>query len=78
MNTETNELYGGLTQEELNELVEKIKYTCEIPKDLEHAAKIKLKGKKYAKVSFNSNGKLSKFAASKRIERRNLFKSQNR
>ena len=38
----------------------------QLPSDLNHAAKVKLAGRKEAYVSLTSNGKLSKWAKAKR------------
>lgn len=65
MNPNTNEL---VDPEELEKLVKQTKAEGfePIPEELEHAAKVKLKGKPSAIVSKTSGGKLSKWAASKR------------
>lgn len=56
---------GGDTQKEYEK----------VPKHLNHAAKVKLAGMKEARVSFNSGGKLSKWAKKKREERKKLAMS---
>lgn len=47
-----------------------------LPKDLQHAAKRKLKGKKSVFVSKTSGGKLSKWAAKRRKEKKKQTKNQ--
>ena len=49
-----------------------------VPDELVHAAKVKLSGKKEAMVSLTSGGKLSKWAAEQRKERRSGSKKQKR
>jgi len=55
--------------EKFNELIESGQY-MPIPLQLEEAANRKLKGRKEAKVSLTSGGKLSRFAASERKKRK--------
>lgn len=49
-----------------------------VPKELERAAMMKLAGKQEAQVSLTSGGKLSKWAAKKRKERRKMAKESRR
>lgn len=73
MNVNTNELYD-LNQFSEKEIAELKKQAGDdlipVPDDLLDAAIKKLNGEKYAKVSFNSNGKLSRFAAKERKKKR--------
>jgi len=71
MNVQDNSIYDldKFTQNEIADLLE-TKPIIEVPKQLERAADHVLKGKKKAKVSFVSGGKLSKWAAKKRKELR--------
>lgn len=75
MNTQTNELYdlSKHTPAEIEKLMaEAGDNLVEVPEELQHAANVKLAGKKYARVSLHSNGKLSTFARKKRKAKRKL------
>ena len=64
MNPATNEVRSFAHDEEITEGFEVL------PKKLQHAAKLKLNGRKSAVVSRGSGGKLSKHAAKLRKQRR--------
>ena len=67
MNPDTNELISITSKEEALKAWEK--GFISIPKNLEKAARLKLHGKQSVFVSKTSGGKLSKWAAKKRMER---------
>lgn len=75
MNPDTNELIQ-FDDDELNKLFKKHNPYEQLPDDLHHAAKVKLKGRKSAFVSKTSGGKLSKWAVHRRKEKR-LEKRKN-
>ena len=65
--------------EKLDELKrEKAKDYEQVTKELEVAAKRKLKGKDEAMVSLTSGGKLSKWAAKKRKQKRKMVKQSRK
>lgn len=67
MNVQTNELYDlELEHKDIIIRPDVKKNLKPVPKHLNRAANSVLKGKSKAKVSFNSGGKLSKWAASQR------------
>lgn len=64
MNVDTNELIAQMTKKAEKEEFELL------PQDLQHAAKTVLKGRPRATVSRTSGGKLSKYAAKRRKQKR--------
>ena len=81
MDTETNELIRGTALEKLIKDHGVSSYEARqftpVPKELEHAAEVKLAGQDRAIVSKTSGGKLSKWAAQQRkAKRKNKHKAQ--
>lgn len=71
MNTDTNELYRILGENFGGDFA---KGLTPLPLELNHAAETVLKGNDKARVSFNSGGKLSKWAAKQRKAKRRMQK----
>ena len=76
MDTRNNMLYDS--KEEALKMGALMKDLAMIPDHLQDAAKKKLNGKKSAKVSFGSNGMLSKFAAKQRKKKRRTQKQSRK
>lgn len=75
MNIDTGEIMMVRDDDNLEELLNQGFYP--LPPEMEHAAKCKLKGRRKAKVSLKSGGKLAKWASKKRREKRRMSKDQS-